>query len=238
MAVRRGAKRSVPARRIQARSPPTGRAGPAERTPAARAAARPRPDDTHHVPVLNAQATGGGGRDTGVVVPGDLRHRIRQLVEPRIVAVPAVEHPDLRIEHQGKARSPGSSSREASRGTGARRRTPCVVTGRGAISATPRSSVVFQNAWNGSEAPARGYTARSQWARTRSSAGCAGSVLHADRLSSQRARVLQRLDRRLRQADDAGDRLRVVPTFEIVMVGAHEVREARGFVNPLGGAHE
>ena len=46
------------------------------------------------------------------------------------------------------------------------------------------------------------------------------------------------MNRRLRQAHDAGDGLRVAPALEIVMIGTHEVREAGRLVDPLGGAHE
>ena len=49
---------------------------------------------------------------------------------------------------------------------------------------------------------------------------------------------MHRLNRRLGQADEARDRLGVAPAFEIVMIGADEVREACRFVKPLCGAHD
>src|ERR1700722_8751869 len=51
----------------------------------------------YDVTVNNAQALRGCRRKACVVVPRDLRHGIGQFVKPRVMAVPSVEHPNLRI---------------------------------------------------------------------------------------------------------------------------------------------
>ena len=55
---------------------------------------------THDVTVGNTQAFRCSRGKGCVVVPRDLRHGIRQFVEPGVMPVPSVEHPDLRIQDQ------------------------------------------------------------------------------------------------------------------------------------------
>ena len=160
-------------------------------------------------------------------------------MQPGIVAVPAVEHPDLRIEDQSEARSAGRI-RPAAKDRDARAldvERPRRRQGRGATlrhAALERS--IPERVERIGRAGARIDGALPMGANeVERRLRVAGSTPTGSR---DRTRVVQRLNRRLRQAHDAGDRFGVAPALEIVMIGADEVREAGGLVDPLGGADE
>src|SRR5215510_955467 len=53
----------------------------------------------------------------------------------------------------------------------------------------------------------------------------------------RRACVEQRIDRRLHETEDTGDRLCISPGLEVVMVGTHRVHVRGGLVDAIGKRH-
>ena len=190
----------------------------------------------------------GRWRQRRVVVPGDLRDRIRQLVQPGVVPVPSVEHADVLVQHQAeRPRGDGVGTQDGCGGRRVERRCgmwPAARTSPPPRARRPRSDL--RHAALERPIPERTLGIRRPAARVdRGGPMSANQVERRLRFAGPRrqafdgrARVVHRPNRRLRQADEARDRLGVAPAFEIVMIGADEVGEAGGLVQPLGGAHD
>jgi hypothetical protein len=183
--------------------------------------------DTHHVLVAQAVGGCGGGAHEQGVLPGDLGHRVRELLEPCVVRALAVL--ELRARHEEKIRVPGAARERPGLGGErgehpARRRD-----GDGSERAVGEEAIV-ENA-----VPAPLEVLLSEDAAPRLLHDLvAGAVLPArekpDQLHVALAPV-ERQDQRLDHAERGAERARVAPRLE--EMGARHVprRERAGLVH-------